>query len=155
MQNLHLEETLKVSYLSSIVHYKHTIYILHIIYLIFSRIKLPTYMYKPPKIQLVASEKDLRHLLMMIRETVSKNICILLPSGSIVPIVLFYDTLHVFKNKFLTKVNAQTNGRCHENRCIKRLSHLTVSLYQLGLFSPSECPGLCRHVDIEQGIHQG
>ena len=30
----------------------------------------------------------------------------------------------VFKNKLLTKVDAQTNGWRHDNRCIKRPSHL-------------------------------
>ena len=30
----------------------------------------------------------------------------------------------VFKNKLLTKVDAQTNGWHYENHCIKRLSHL-------------------------------
>ena len=30
----------------------------------------------------------------------------------------------VFKNKLLTKVDAERNGRCHENRYIKRPSHL-------------------------------
>ena len=30
----------------------------------------------------------------------------------------------VFKNKLLTKVDARTNGQCHENHCIKNPSHL-------------------------------
>ena len=56
----------------------------------------------------------------------------------------------VFKNKLLTKVDAQRNGQCHENRCIKRLSHLTVLLYQLGLFP---LVNALVYVDIDQGIH--
>ena len=37
---------------------------------------------------------------------------------------LFGKYLTLFKNKLLTKVDTQTNGRCHENHCIKRPSHL-------------------------------
>ena len=60
---------------------------------------------------------------------------------------LSHDT--VFKNKLLTKVDARTNGHCHENHCInykKTQPPPMVSLYQLGLFPPSECPGLCRYI---------
>ena len=32
-------------------------------------------------------------------------------------------SITVFKNKLLAKVNAQTNGWCHENHCIKIPSH--------------------------------
>ena len=57
----------------------------------------------------------------------------------------------VFKNKLLTKVDARTNGWRHENRCIKRPSHLwqyrsiTLDFFLL----------VNAYVDIDQGIHLG
>ena len=50
------------------------------------------------------------------------------------------------KINYYSKVDTRTNVGCHENHCIKRLSHLWwFRFISLVFFSPSECPGLCRH----------
>ena len=63
------------------------------------------------------------------------------------------DVINVFKNKLFTKVNARTNGRCHETGNLlnkKTQPPLMVSLLSVWTFFPSECPGPCQPVQTDR-----